>query len=231
MKVALMLTGLARKVNEGYINYWKYIINNNDVDLYLHAWESKPDGITNNEDSDFVEQIYPNAKYIKIEKPFKFTKYREGITNPTNDNSRPLEDFDVAGNFRSFPMFYGWETTYQHIKNSNINYDCIIRSRYDLIGHPIDLSKLDLNKINVAYNHWNGWDKNDDNLCITNKENADKIFANIFTDIVSYHKQTGQIGCAEDNFTDFLRRNNLHHLSHKDPNIIFNLLRDNALWY
>jgi len=137
MKVALMLTGLARKVKEGHTNYWKHIIKNNDVDLYLHAWESKPDGITNNEDSDFVKEVYPNAKYIKIEKPFKFTKYKEGISNPTNDKSRPLEDFDVDSSFRSFPMFYGWETTYQNIKNSNVEYDCVIRSRYDLIGNPM----------------------------------------------------------------------------------------------
>ena len=56
MKVALMLTGLARKVQEGYDGFWKYIIDNNDVDLYLHAWESKPDEVTNNEDSDIVHQ-------------------------------------------------------------------------------------------------------------------------------------------------------------------------------
>ena len=82
MKVALMLTGLARKVQEGYDGYWKYIIDNNDVDLYLHAWESKPDEITNNEDSDDVLKVYPNPKYINIQKPIKFTKYREGIKTP-----------------------------------------------------------------------------------------------------------------------------------------------------
>ena len=32
-----MLTGLARKVQEGYDGYWKHIIDNNDVDLYLQA--------------------------------------------------------------------------------------------------------------------------------------------------------------------------------------------------
>ena len=41
MKVALMLTGLARKVEEGYKHYWKYIIDNHDVDLYLHCWEDE----------------------------------------------------------------------------------------------------------------------------------------------------------------------------------------------
>ena len=36
MKIAIMLTGLARKVQEGYDSFWKGIIENNDVDLYLH---------------------------------------------------------------------------------------------------------------------------------------------------------------------------------------------------
>ena len=41
MKVALLLTGLARKVEEGYIHYWKHIIENYDVDVYLQFWEDE----------------------------------------------------------------------------------------------------------------------------------------------------------------------------------------------
>ena len=41
MKVALMLTGLARKVEEGYEHYWKHIIDNHDVDFYLHCWKDE----------------------------------------------------------------------------------------------------------------------------------------------------------------------------------------------
>jgi hypothetical protein len=231
MKVALMLTGLARRVQDGYDGYWKHIIENYDVDLYLHAWETKPDSITNHEDSDDVIRIYKNPKYINVETPFKFTKYREGIDNPNNDNSRPLVDFDVYGNFRSFPMYYGWQSTYNHIINSDVNYDCVIRSRYDLNGIPLDLKKLDLTKINVASNHWGGTNINDDNFCATNKEISNKIFGNIFNDIVSHHKELGTISGAEQNFTNFLIRKNLHHLSYKSPQIQFNLLRDNKLWY
>ena len=39
MKVALLLTGLPRKVQEGYDNCWKHIIENYDTDVYLHFWE------------------------------------------------------------------------------------------------------------------------------------------------------------------------------------------------
>ena len=76
-----MLTGLARKVEEGYQHYWKHIIDNHDVDFYLHCWED--------EEYEKVKEVYPNPKYIYIQKPFKFTKYKEGIESPNDDKSRP----------------------------------------------------------------------------------------------------------------------------------------------
>ena len=39
MRVALILTGLARNVKEGYNQYWKHIIDNHDTDVYLYYWE------------------------------------------------------------------------------------------------------------------------------------------------------------------------------------------------
>ena len=44
MKVALMLTLCSEKVEEGYNNYWKYIIDNHDVDFYLHCWKDEEVG-------------------------------------------------------------------------------------------------------------------------------------------------------------------------------------------
>ena len=226
-----MLTGLARKVQEGYDGYWKHIIDNNDVDLYLHTWESKSDDITNNEDSDIVSKVYSNTKYLSIETPFKFTKYREGINILGNDKSRPLEDFDVYSNFRSFPMFYSWEITYKHILDSGINYDCVIRSRYDIGGIPLDLSKLDLSKVNTSNHHWKNSDIYDDNLCISNQQNSDKIFSNIFTNIIEHHKEIGFINNAERIFTEYINRIELTPSSVKTNEIQFKLLRDNKVWF
>jgi hypothetical protein len=233
MKVALMLTGLARKVQEGYDGYWKHIIDNYNVDLYLHTWYSKPDGITNQEDSDDVLKVYSKhaPNYLYIQNPFPFTEYREGIDNPSDGKSRPLKDFDVYGNFRCFPMFYTWESTYKQIEKSGIQYDCIIRSRYDIGGSKCDLNKLDLSKINIASNHWGGYDVFDDNMCITNQENSNKLFSNIFTDIIQHHKKLGYINNAERNFTDYLKRQDLYKFSTKSDEINFSLLRDNKLWF
>lgn len=226
-----MLTGLARKVQEGYDGYWKHIIENYDVDLYLHAWESKNDSFTNNEDSDIVKEIYKNPKYFNIQQPFKFTEYRDGIVIPNGDKSRPLVEYDVFSNFRSFPMYYSWQSTYRELKNLGVQYDCIIRSRYDIGGSPLNLNSIDLNKINTASNHWRGSQIHDDNICVTNQNNSDKIFLNIFDDVVSYHKQIGKLPSAEEVFLSFLQRNNLQNLLFKSDNININLLRDNKLWY
>jgi hypothetical protein len=227
MKIALMLTGLARKVKEGYEEYWKYVIDNNDVDLYLHAWRNEPNGKDKNENYNIISQIYPNYKYFCVESPFKFTKYKENILDITNNKQRNFQkDFDVDGNFRGFPMFYSWESTYQHVKNSNIKYDCVIRSRYDLTGKPLNLKELNLNKINIAVNHWYEFSINDDNLCVSSQNLSDKIFSNIFSDIVSHCKETNFMLYPEIEFTNFLKRNNLYHLSYKDPNILFYLLRN-----
>ena len=231
MKVALMLTGLARKVQEGYDGFWKHIIDNNDVDLYLQAWESKPDEVTNNEDSNIVQEVYPNATYINIENPFKFTKYREGIKTPGDDKSRPLVDFDVYGNFRSFPMYYSWQSTYKQIQNSGIDYDCIIRSRYDIRGDNLNVSEFDLNKIYTSNHHWRNSHIHDDNFYISNQSNSNKVFPTIFDNIVEFNRKRGIMDSAEENLTKYLERIGLINISEKSDKIKFDLLRDDKVWW
>ena len=131
MKVALLLTGLPRKVEEGYKNYWKNIVENYDTDVYLQFWED--------EEYEKVLKVY-NPINFSQEVPFKFTEHRKGVVSPNDDMSRPLEQYDVAGNFRGLPMFYSWQTGYRLIDG---NYDCVIRSRYDLgAPNPIKLENL-----------------------------------------------------------------------------------------
>lgn len=220
MKVALLLTGLPRKVEEGYIHYWKSIVENYDTDVYLHYWLD--------EESDKVLNVYNPKKYIS-ELPFKFTKWKEGIISPNDDMSRPLPQYDVAGNFRGFPMFHSWQVGYSLIEGE---YDCIIRSRYDLgTTNPIKLENLDLSLVNVSGHHWPSSPITDDNLCITNQPNADIIFKNVFNEFVEHHKKTGVIGFQEKNFMEILERRGLTHLICKSAELPFQLLRENKLWY
>jgi hypothetical protein len=220
MKVALLLTGLARKVKEGYNQYWKHIIENYDTDVYLHFWED--------EEYQKVLKVYNPIRYIQ-EKPFKFTNYKVGIGSPNDDMSRPIPQYDVSGNFRAFPMFYSWQTGYSLI---NQQYDCIIRSRYDLgTSNPIKLENLNLTKINVSAQHWPGNEICDDNLCITNHQNSDIIFKDVFEEFIAHHRNIGRIDFQEKNFTEILRRKNVLNNVYKSSDLQFNLLRENKLWY
>lgn len=223
-KVALMLTGLARKVKEGYEQYWKHIIDTNDVDLYLHAWH----------DDDFLSvlKIYQNPEHIHIEHPFKFTEFRKGIESLKDDKSRPLPEYDVWGNFRCLPMFYSWQNTYRYVREGGKQYDCIIRSRYDLGSHRlINLNNLDMNRINISNQHWPNSPITDDNLCVLNQQNANILFSDIFNEFIQHSKQIGTISHAEMNFMRILQRKNLYHLVTKTNELPFDLLRDNKLWY
>ena len=78
MKVALLLSGLARKVEDGYNATWKHVIENYDTDVYLHAWKD--------EEWEKVPQIYTNkVKSLQIQDPFKFTHFKQGISLPHKD--------------------------------------------------------------------------------------------------------------------------------------------------
>ncbi len=220
MKVALLLSGLPRKVQEGYDKYWRHIINNYDTDVYLHYW--------NDEEFEKVLDVYKPIKYI-CEEPFKFTDYKSGIISPNDDKSRPLPQYDVDGNFRGFPMIYSWQQVWSLVSG---NYDLIIRSRYDLGWHiPIVLNNINPTKINVTNYHWINNHILDDNLLITNQSLMKMILKECFNEFIDHSKKIGTIDFAEKNFTNMLIRKDLYKYVHKSSDIPFELLRDNKLWY
>ena len=220
MKVALLLSGLPRKVNEGYELSWKHIIDNYDTDVYLHAWKD--------EEWEKLSEPYPNAKSIQIQEPFKFTKYKEGISLPHFDRSRPLPQYDVMSCFRQLPMFYSWQTVYKPMFDSMVEYDVVIRSRYDLkFIKPIDLTNLDVTKLN----HNDSFTFFDDNICITNKQNADVMFFNIFDELILHSKEVEVLNSAEASWTKLLELKNMKDIVHKTSLLHFELLRDNKVWW
>lgn len=221
MKVALLLTGLPRKVEDGYNSTWKHIIENYDTDVYLHAWKD--------EEWELVTQIYPTAKSFQVQEPFKFTKYKEGIRLPHTDKSRPLPQYDVMSCFRQLPMFYSWQMGYKPLYDTMVEYDVVIRSRYDLgIPSPIQLSNFDMNMVNHSAVNGGFFD---DNLCITNKHNSDILFHNVFDNIIKNSRETGILNSAESSWTNVLQTCNLITKAIKHDSLKFSLLRENKLWW
>jgi len=220
MKVALLLSGLARNVKDGYEQYFKNIITNYNTDVYLHFWE---DG-----EYESVLNVYDPKKYISV-KPFSFKEYKNGVDSPDDPLARPIQPYDVAGNYTSLPMFYGWQTVHSLLEEE---YDCIIKSRYDIGWEsPIDLTKFDLSKINVSNMHWQNSDIVDDNIFITNGSLANKLLHDVFDLFTRQIKKDGIINFAEKNFTNILVEKQLYSYTYKSNELPFKLLREFKVWY
>lgn len=220
MKVALLLSGLARNVSDGYNLYYKHIIEKYNVDVYCHYWK---DG-----EYDKVLEFYKPVKYV-CDNPFPFTEYKYDVESPGDPFARPIFPYDVAGNFTSLPMFYGWQRVYNLLDRE---YDCIIKSRYDLAGEFIpNLSNMDLTKINTSAYHWPNSEILDDNLLIMDNKLADCLFKNIFDELVIMIKDDKKINFSEKNFTNLVIKKNLYIFVHKSQELPFRLLREFKVWY
>jgi len=220
MKVALLLSGLARKVTEGFTSYWDPFIQKYNPDVYLHFWEDAEHGK--------VLQTYTPKKYI-CEKPFNFGIYQNEIISENDQFARPDKLYNVSGNFYSLPMFWGWQQVYNLVKGE---YDYIIRSRYDIgWDHPIDLNLINPGYINVSNHHWSNSEILDDNLVITNSHLASLLFKNVFDEFVTQINSEKKIYFAEKNYTNLIIRKDLYPKVKKVNEIPFKLLREYVLWY
>jgi hypothetical protein len=220
MKVALLLTGLARKVREGHNQYWKSVIETYNPDVYLHCWKD--------EEYELVSETYPNHKKLIVEEPFSFKQYTVGVT-ADDEESRPTEPYGVKGNFRALPMFWSWQKMAREITES---YDVIIRSRYDLgWHHPLNLDGLDFERLNICDKHWSGSDIPDDNLMITNNQNFHKFFDNCFDNLVKHIEKHKHLNFQEKNLMVQLKEQNMFDLVTKTSKLDFKLLRNNQVWY
>jgi len=218
MKVALLLTGLAREVQGGYERFWKHIIDNYDTDLYLHCWKDA--------EWEKVGEVYPEHELLIEQVPFKFTKDKEGI-RLTGDLTLPkMEEYDIQGNHRQLAMFYTWEYTFQHFKNMGKKYDCVIRSRYDMwTDTPFRLENFDLSKIIISNPPWKGTGIHDDNICITNQEMAQTLFGDIYKTVLKIGKRDGELPFPEKTFTNVITEKGLQSCVHRTDDITFGLLR------
>jgi hypothetical protein len=224
MKIALLLSGLPRMVNPGYQKTWKRIIDNYDTDVYLHTWKDNSWGCEWEE----VERVYnfSNVKSLHIQSPFKFTEYKTGISLPHTDKSRPLPEYDVMSCFRQLPMFYSWQKVYQDCYDSKVQYDCIIRSRYDMeIFYPSFMDAINLNVLNIGP----GGQFFDDNLCISNQDNSNKVFHNIFDRLINKSRESGVLKSAEQTWTGLIDDSGcpaeVNHALH------FRVLREDMVWW
>lgn len=214
MKIALVLTGLPRKVENGYNRCWKNVIENHKPDIYICCWKD--------EEWEKVSEIYPTPKKLIIEKPFSFKKYTLGL-KCYDEKSKPYEKYGVAGYQNVFPMMWCWQKI---VKTIELNYDLIILSRFDIESNNLkNLKNLDPTKINFSKGQWPDSGMPSDSLIVLNQANFKLLFTNIFNNLLENLNETNVLYWQEKMFLDIIKKKGLETLITKNEELNHSLIR------
>jgi len=135
-KIALLIAGYLRSFEYTFDNLKKYVINDHDVDIYIHISKNKETKYLNF-DMDLNKIIHLlNPKYVIISDNMNFSKEPK-INNIFNQNYK----------------FYCLNKERIRIeKIENISYDLIFKIRPDIcLNSPIMFHEIDVNKINIPF--------------------------------------------------------------------------------
>ncbi len=187
MKIAILISGQPRNYREGFEEIKKAYLDKYDCDVYIHTWEGgnfeatqffadRPKQVYKYGEtylSELLELYKPKA--YKFENPIIFDD--KGIVDSMW--RQPLQN--------SKSMWYSVKQSYDLVDGE---YDCYIRTRFDLRyeDSTLDLNSLDLSKLHM----WN-WDTDQrvkhrgyyDVFAIGNKTNVG-IYSSLYTKINWY---------------------------------------------
>jgi hypothetical protein len=155
-KIAICASGYLRTFKDCYQSIVENIIQDNDVDMFIHTYDKignssgwrSPIDYSQDIDMDFLQDI-PYIKYIAVQKwndiNWKFEKYRKYQPNVTNINT-------IGTIFYKIYMCNLLRKEYE--KKHNIKYDLVIRMRLDqMFTKKINL-EFPLNKILINSYPW-----------------------------------------------------------------------------
>ena len=145
MKIAVCFSGHIRSLPHTYENIRKNLLEPNSADVYIHTWDTlgwhyKFDGGLVDEETDlFYDEILDWLRPVKkiIIENFlskKFNKH-EIIKNTFKHGNTDMYTFDMANNI--IGMFYGISASIKMALDSDIEYDCIVRCRPDIVFRDI----------------------------------------------------------------------------------------------
>lgn len=149
MKIAICISGQPRNFKLSYPTLKKYFLDKYDCDVYFHSWK-----VSTFESTNFGNGSY---KYSLTEQDY------EELTQLYEPKNHTLEHpivFD-ASNYKCpiwrYPintllsMYYSVYKSFQLCKYSNVEYDAVIRTRFDLDYSqiPINIESVNLNSVHI----------------------------------------------------------------------------------
>lgn len=185
MKIALCLHGLfdsntdvTSKGIDGYKYIKHHILDNKDVDIFIHSW--------NIEKQNQINDLY-KPKSVKYEKQLDF----KNIIVPRNLDSLlnyPRHPHSVLSHF------YSIQESFKLCYEFNVNYDIVIKSRFDLgrinrttsFEYPVQcinfIPSLNTNFLYMA--DWNLFDQGPADMWFYSGYENMKLFTKIYDDLL-----------------------------------------------
>lgn len=127
MKTALCLSGyfsstrdISSKGIDGYNHIKKHILDKVDVDVYIHSWD-----VFNKE---LILGIYKDILVDHLFEPQINFQYVVDKNKLNTISVRPNE----PPFWTAFSQWYSIQKSFELMLKSNINYDCVIKGRFDL---------------------------------------------------------------------------------------------------
>lgn len=194
-KVAICISGLVRDFETSSVSLFDKLINinkNYEFDIFLDAWSTRNSKNSemflrgdidkrkcyDNFDSVNANSLYSvyNPVFLKID---NINKYDFSFTDKYNGmGNNPKAVFSQFFKVKSCA-----DNMFSYINNSFTNYDCVVRTRFDLNMNKIDLKLFNI-KRNTVFVETDGCPYNwtSDKFCITDLETY-KIYSNFYDNL------------------------------------------------
>jgi hypothetical protein len=189
MKIALVLSGQLRSFQQGFNFIKKNLLDHYDIDVYFHTWSKNWD--------DNVIKLY-NPKSFLVEDDSIFNEFKQ---YKIMSNNHPAKN--------TIMMYRSIKYADMLRKNSYINYDWILRTRFDFaLNKKINFEDLEKHKMYFCDTR-----KNDDRTTVHDQfaimnANHMNTYSNVYENIDSYHDD-GCVINGEDLLIWHLNKNNL----------------------
>jgi hypothetical protein len=150
MKIGLLLSGNPRTYKETIKALNLNLCNNNDVDIFIHSWETQDSNTKSWWRNKIKSKIIKEKELIKLYKPKRIL-----LESPKPFTSTYAKSDTFIYNLFSmqYGVFKACELLISYSELNNINYDIIIRCRFDLfLQNKIDKNELiDATQNNFIY--------------------------------------------------------------------------------
>ena len=162
MKIAICISGQPRNYEEGFYELKKWFLDRYDCDVYIHTWKDTKSSFelshnfTQKRHYNFVEEDY--SRILELYQPKDYFFQKPIIF----DENKITGDLGVSLN-TILSQSYSIQQSFNLANQSGIEYDLVIRYRFDLQFTDYvspeciflkDLTKVDPNKFNCfSYQH------------------------------------------------------------------------------